>query len=149
MVAEDGGRGRLRVPIPFDPDEAWHPKPRHHVTGTVNGCKIRGVIETTDGRRGLLLGASWSRDNPVRPGDRVTVHVTPEGPQRGDLPDDLAAALDADPRAAAFWDGLAQFYRKAYLRWIAGATRRPQQRAERIVEVVGLLAAGVKQRPQA
>jgi Bacteriocin-protection, YdeI or OmpD-Associated len=29
---------------------------------------------------------------------------------------DVAAALDAHPRAAAFFDSLAQFYRKAYLR---------------------------------
>ena len=43
---------------------------------------------------------------------------------------------------------LAQFYRKAYLRYIDATTRRPGLRAARIAEVVGLLAAGVKQRPR-
>ena len=57
-------------------------------------------------------------------------------------------ALAADPAAGAFFDTLAQFYRKAYLRWIDSTTRRPDLRAARIAEVVGLLAAGVKQRPR-
>ena len=81
-------------------------------------------------------------------GDEVSVELAPEGPQRGDLADDIAAALAADPAAGAFFDTLAQFYRKAYLRWIDSTTRRPDLRAARIAEVVGLLAAGVKERPR-
>ena len=69
--------------------------------------------------------------------------------QRGDLADDIAAALAANPAAGAFFDTLAQFYRKAYLRWIDGTKRRPDVRAARIAEMVDLLAAGVKQRPRA
>ena len=59
-----------------------------------------------------------------------------------------AAALAANPAAGAFFDTLAQFYRKAYLRWIDATTRRPDVRAARIAEVVGLLAAGIKERPR-
>jgi len=82
-------------------------------------------------------------------GDAVIVELEPEGPQRGDLADDFASALEASPAAAAFFDTLAQFYRKAYLRWIDATTRRPEVRAARIAEVVDLLAAGVKERPRA
>lgn len=57
-------------------------------------------------------------------------------------------ALEANPAAAAFFDTLAQFYRKAYLRWIDATTRRPELRAARIAEVVELLAAGIKERPR-
>ena len=57
------------------------------------------------------------------------------------------AALEASPDAASFFDGIAQFYRNAYLRWIDATKRRPEVRAERIAEVVSLLAGGVKQRP--
>ena len=84
----------------------------------------------------------------VVPGDEVSVELTPEGPQRADLAEDLAAALAANPAAGAFFDTLAQFYRKAYLRWIDATTRRPEVRAARIAEVVDLLAAGVKERPR-
>ena len=73
-------------------------------------------------------------------GDEVTVELAPEGPQRGDLADDIAVALAANPAAGAFFDTLAQFYRKAYLRWIDATTRQADLRAARIADV-GLLAA--------
>jgi uncharacterized protein YdeI (YjbR/CyaY-like superfamily) len=72
----------------------------------------------------------------------------PEGPQRGDLAEDVAAALAANPEAGAFFDSLAQFYRRGYLTWIDATMRRPDVRAQRIADVVALLAAGVKQRPR-
>lgn len=144
-----GTRGGVFVPVPFDPDEVWRPKPRHHVTGTVNGVGIRAVIETKGARRGFALGPAWMRDcRSFAIGDTVTVEIVPEGPQRGDLAEDVAAALDANPEAGAFYDSLAQFYRKAYLRWIDATKRSPHLRAERIEEMIRLLAAGLKQRPQ-
>jgi len=81
-------------------------------------------------------------------GDNVTVELAPEGPQRGDLADDIAAALEANPAAGAFFDTLAQFYCKAYLRWIDATSRRPDVHAARITEVVDLLAASIKERPR-
>ena len=140
-----GPRGRVLVPVPFDPDEAWTPKPVHHVTGTVNGRRIRAVIEPGPA---VVLGQAWRRDCGIAPGDRVEVELRPEGIQRTDLAEDVAAALAADPAAGAFFDSLAQFYVKAYLRWIDATKRRPDLRARRIAEVVALLAAGVKERPR-
>ena len=52
-----------------------------------------------------------------------------------------------DPDAGAFFDSLAQFYRRAYLRWIDATKKRPDVRAERIAEVVRLLEQGQKERP--
>jgi uncharacterized protein YdeI (YjbR/CyaY-like superfamily) len=73
------------------------------------------------------------------------VVLAPEGPQREDLAPDLAAALEAKPEAGEFFDSLAQFYRKAYLRWIDATKGRPDVREQRIAETVELLKAGVKQ----
>ena len=136
-----GPRGRAVIAVPFDPDEAWGAKSGHPVGGTINGRQVRGTI--TPGDRGweFILTPMWMRDAGVAAGDDVTVELAPEGPQRGDLADDIAAALNANPAAAAFWDTLAQFHRKAYLRWIDATTRRPDLRAARIAEVVDLLAA--------
>ena len=88
------------------------------------------------------------RDTGVAVGSDVIVELAPEGPQRGDLAHDISAALEANPAAAAFFDTLAQFYRKAYLRYIDATTRRPDLRAARIAEVVDLLANGIKERPR-
>lgn len=149
-------RGRLFVPVPFDPDREWTPKPQHHIHGTVAGCKVRGVITTVDGQRGFLIGASWVRDflpdyqtaDGTGTDEPVAVAIRPEGPQRADLDPDIADALDASPGAAAFFDSLAQFYRRAYLKWIDGTKRRPDVRAQRIAEMVTLLESGVKERPK-
>jgi hypothetical protein len=65
----------------------------------------------------------------------------PEGPQRDDLGEDIAAALGANPNAGASFDSLAQFYRKAYPRWIDATKRRPDLRAHRIAEMIRLLDA--------
>lgn len=43
----------------------------------------------------------------------MNVVLIPEGPQRADLADDVAAALEGTPAAGAFYDSLAQFYRRA------------------------------------
>ncbi|HEY2285632.1 MAG TPA: YdeI/OmpD-associated family protein [Streptosporangiaceae bacterium] len=143
-----GPRGRVIITVPFDPDEAWGAKAEHPVGGTIDGHQVRGSLVPGGGGWALTLGPTWAQHAGVTAGAEVTVELEPEGPQRGDLADDLAAALAASPAAAAFFDTLAQFYRKAYLRWIDGTTRRPELRPARISEVVSLLAAGVKERPR-
>ena len=141
-----GGEGRVFVPVPFDPDEVWGAKSRHAIAGTVAGLRVRGSIQSGAAGHGFLLGPAWLRGCGVAPGDLVTVAIEPEGPQRADLADDIAAALEADPKAGAFFDALAQFYRKAYLRWIDATTRRPEQRPIRINEMVELLREEKKAR---
>ena len=147
-VVVTAGRDRVMVPIPFDPDEVWGSKPRHHIAGTVNGMRLRAVLETLDDGRGFVLGPAWRRDCGIEPGQHVAVHIEPEGPQRDDLPPDLAEALNANPAAGQFFDSLAQFYRKGYLTWINSTQRRPELRAERIAAVIKLLADGQKTRPR-
>ena len=147
VIAADPG-GRAVIAVPFDPDETWGAKADHPVGGTIDGCRIRARLVPAD--RGWVLSLAPKRlcDMGIAIGDDVTVELAPEGPQRNDLADDIAAALAANPAAGAFFDTLAQFYRKAYLRWIDATTRRPDLRAARIAEVVGLLAAGIKERPR-
>jgi len=143
VIAADP-EGRAVIVMPFDPDETWGAKASHPVSGTVGGRRFRTRL--SPGGSGWVLPVRVCTGVAI--GDDVTVELAPEGPQRGDLADDIAAALAADPAAGAFFDTLAQFYRKAYLRWIDATTRRPDIRAARIAEVTGLLAAGIKERPR-
>jgi hypothetical protein len=141
-------RGTVLIPVPFDPDAVWGKKNRHLVGGTVDGRRVRGSVDAIGDGYGLLLGPMWARDCGVEVGSTVAVVLEPEGPQRDDLSPDLAAALAESPAAGAFFDSLAQFYRKAYVRWIEATKRRPDLRAERIAEVIRLLSAGQKERPR-
>jgi hypothetical protein len=147
-VVVPAARGHVLIPVPFDPDTVWGSKPRHHIAGTVNHMRVRGVIEPAGDGYGFTIGPAWLRDCGLAGGDTATVDIEPEGPQRDDLADDIATALDQSPAAAAFFDSLAQFYRNAYLRRIDATKRRPDLRAERITEMIQLLEAGHKQRPK-
>ena len=143
-----GPGGRAVIAVPFDPDQVWGAKAEHPVGGTIDGRRVRGRVSPSGSGWAFTVSPMWIRDACIAVGEEAIVELAPEGPQREELADDIAAALAATPAAAAFFDTLAQFYRKAYLRWIDGASRRPELRAARIAEAVDLLAAGIKQRPR-
>lgn len=142
---EAGKGGRVFIRLPFDPDEAWGRRARHNVTGTVNGQKVRATLAPGPGFHLLSLGAAWRRDNGIGAGDRVSVSIWPEGPQQETMDAGLADALAAEPEAREFFDSLATFYRRNYVRWVEEA-KRPETRARRIAETVRLLKNGVRQR---
>jgi len=147
-VIAAGPRDSAIITMPFDPDEAWGAKAEHPVSGMIGDCRIRARLVPAASGWVLTLAQKRMLGMGIAIGNEVAVELAPEGPQRGDLADDIAAALAASPAAGAFFDTLAQFYRKAYLRWIDATTRRPDLRAARIAEVVRLLEAGIKERPR-
>lgn len=140
--------GRVYLVVPFDPGKVWGPRARYHVRGSVNHCGVRGALEQFGEGYFLPLGPAYRRAHGLQVGDLVDVRLGPEGPQSDALAADIVAALAAEPEASAFFDGLATFYRKNYLRWIEATKRSPEARAQRIAEFVGLMRAGKKARPK-
>jgi hypothetical protein len=136
---------RVFVPIPFDPNLAWGQKVKHYITGAVNSCPVRGPLEGEAGAYRLPLGAAWRRDSGLKAGDAVQVELSPEGPQVDTLPPDVARALASEPAARRFFEGLATFYRKNFMRGIESA-KRPETRAKRVAEMVALLKAGKREK---
>jgi hypothetical protein len=145
-VVVKGKNGAAYIALPFDPDAVWGRQPRHRLSGTLDGLKARFIVESGD--LALRLTPMWRRDCGVELGTKVNVVLWPEGPQKEDLAPDLLAALKAEPKALAFFTDLAQFYRKAYVRWIDATKKKPDERARRIKETVKLLKAGVKGLPK-
>ena len=143
IVAKEGSR--TYIAIPFNPNEVWGVKQRHHITGSINGCTIRGSLGSDGSQYFLPLGAAWRRDNGVEAGAEVQVVMMPEGPQTDTLAPDILAALESQPQARAFFESLATFYRNGYVRWIESA-KRSETRSARIAELLSLLKAGKKQR---
>jgi len=140
--------GRIVITLPFDPAEAWGPRDRYHITGTIDGRPVRGALQVRDRTVALVLGPASGHRHWVRDGDQIEVSVRLEGPQAGQLAEDIAAALDAEPTARRAFDSLATFYRKGWLTWIEATKRRPDLRAERIAQMVQLVKQGYKQRPR-
>jgi uncharacterized protein YdeI (YjbR/CyaY-like superfamily) len=69
-----------------------------------------------------------------------------DAPSTATVPDDLQAALDADPAAAAFFAELNSQNRYAILHRVQTA-KKPETRARRIATFVAMLAAGEKLYP--
>jgi hypothetical protein len=136
---------RTLIVLPFNPNDVWGVKERHYVGGSVNGCQVRGRLDSNGTQFFLSLGSAWRRDNKLEDGATVEVVLFPEGPQSDSLSPDVAGALAAEPEAKAFFDALASFYRKNYVRWIESA-KRPETRSARIAELVKLLKAGKRQK---
>jgi len=67
-------------------------------------------------------------------------------PSRATVPEDLAAALKAKPRAQAFFAGLDSRNRYAVL-YRVQAAKKPETRARRIAELVAMMATGRKLYP--
>ena len=136
---------RTFIALPFNPNEVWGVKRRHYITGSVNGYGVRGSLGSDGTRYFLPLGAAWRRGCGLEASSKVDVVLSPEGPQSESLSLDVAAALDAEPWAKAFFESLATFYRNTYIKWIESA-KRPETRTARIKEMIELLKAGKKQK---
>jgi hypothetical protein len=143
VVAKSGTR--VFVPIPFNPNDIWGVKARHHIRGTVNQHKVRGSLGSDGKQYFLLLGAAWRRDCDVDAGTNVDVVLEPEGPQSENISPDIIRALDAEPKAKAFFESLATFYRNTYIKWIESA-KKSETRSARIREMITLLKQGRKQK---
>ena len=134
------------VAIPGAPASHWGARPRYHVCGTIEGIAVRGCLGVNGQDYFLRLGAAWLRGTNIVPGMQVSVSLDLEGPQEDNLADDIVATLGTNPAAQMFFDGLPTFYRKKYLRWIDSTKRSPDIRAQRIAEMITLLANGQRER---
>jgi uncharacterized protein YdeI (YjbR/CyaY-like superfamily) len=95
-----------------------------------------GWADTNKARVERLLAAGRMRPAGIAAVERAKADGSwsiLDGPIRGDVPDDLAAALAARPPAREHWDAFPPSVRRAALGWIAVA-RRPETRAKRIQE---------------
>jgi len=69
------------------------------------------------------------------------------GPATAEVPDDLAAAIDADPAARAMFDVLTKQNRYAVV-WRVLQAKKPETRQRRIEQFVAMLARGETVHPQ-
>jgi uncharacterized protein YdeI (YjbR/CyaY-like superfamily) len=112
------------------------------VVATVNGYTWRTSVARMGGE--FLLGLSREvRDGAgVQAGDEAEVTIElDEAPREVEVPADLAAALAADPQAAASFEQMAFTHRKEYARWVAEA-KRDETRQRRVAQAVEMIKAG-------
>ena len=115
---------------------------RFPVAATVNGYTWRTSVARMGGESLVGLSRQVREAAGVAAGDTVDVVVLlDEAPREVDLPDELAAALSADPKATKAFDAMAYTHRKEYARWVAEA-KRDDTRQRRISQALEMIRAG-------
>jgi hypothetical protein len=109
---------------------------RAPVRVTVNGHTWRSTVMRYGADYVLPLSRANREAAGVRAGDAVTVALaSDDAPRTVELPDDLAAALDAAPGARAAFDACSFSHRREWVEWVAEA-KRPETRERRVRGVV-------------
>jgi uncharacterized protein YdeI (YjbR/CyaY-like superfamily) len=112
------------------------------VTITINCHTYRTTAVRMGGQFYVPLNAENRAAAGVAAGEDITVDIEPDtAPREVTVPDDLAAAMDDDARAA--YDGLSFTHRKEWVRWVEEA-KKPETRATRIEKTVTGLREGRK-----
>ena len=82
----------------------------------------------------LWTGKAFLKAAGIEPGERLEVRLRPADPDHVEMPEDVAAALRASGRTAA-WEALTPGRRRGLLAPVAQA-KRPETRATRIAKLV-------------
>jgi hypothetical protein len=113
---------------------------RPAVVVRVNGYEYRTTVGVMRGQYLLPFNAERRAESGIQGGDAISVELELDtAPRVVEVPDDLAAALDAAGLRAAF-DALAPSHRKAHVTSVESA-KAAETRARRVEAVVAKLSA--------
>ena len=105
---------------------------------TLNGYTYRSSVATVNGEP-MIGGSAVRQASGVAGGDTVEVDVVIDtAPRTITVPDDLAAALDAEPEARATFDKLSYSNQRFWVEPIEGA-KTPDTRLRRIEKAVATM----------
>jgi len=116
---------------------------RAAVRVTIGGSTARLRLAAMGGHNLIGLSKAARAELGVEIGDTVDAVIElDEGERTVDVPDDLAAALDTDPRLRSAFDALAYSHRKEHVRAVTDA-KRPETRQRRIAATVEKIRASL------
>jgi hypothetical protein len=115
---------------------------RFPVVATVNGYVWRTSVTRMGGEFLLGLNREVRQGAGVQAGDEVAVTIELDvAPRAVEVPDELAAALAADPQVSESFERMAVSHRKEYARWVAEA-KQDQTRQRRVQQALEMIRAG-------
>ena len=134
------GRTSTGIPVPAEVVEALGAGRRPPVRVTIDGrYSYRSSVAPMGGEYLVSLSAEHREASGVAAGDEVEVHLELDtDPREVTVPADLALALEGEPEARAFFDGLSFSRQQWYVLPIEQA-KKPETRQRRVEKAVGLL----------
>jgi hypothetical protein len=130
------------IEIPADVIEALGAGKKPPVRMTVNGYVYRSTVAVMDGHFMVGFSADHRAASGLKGGDPVEVDVEVDTePRTVDVPADLQAALDAEPKARATFDKLSNSL-KGYHVYQVNSAKTDETRQRRIEKSVATLKEG-------
>jgi bacteriocin resistance YdeI/OmpD-like protein/uncharacterized protein DUF1905 len=139
---QGAGKTATGIRIPAKIVEALGKGRKPPVRVTIKGYTYRSTVATVDGEFAVGVSADVRKSAGVAAGDQVDVDIELDNaPREVAVPQDFSAALDRDPAARRFFDGLSYSNRQRFVLSINDA-KTPETRQRRIEKSVGMLHEG-------
>ncbi len=136
------GKTATGIEVPEEIVEGLGAGKRPKVVVTVNGYTYRSSVAPMSGGYWVGFSSEHREATGLGGGDEVDVELELDtAPREVTVPDDLAAALGADPAARRTWDGLSYSNRSWHVLQITGA-KTDETRQRRIAKSVEALREG-------
>ncbi len=141
-TVESNGKTATGIRVPADVMTELGPSKRPKVKVTINGHTYRTSVASLAGSFVFGVSADVRESAGVSAGDEVDVDIEPDTePGTVRVPADLSAAIDEDPDARKFFDGLSYSHRRWYADWIESA-KKSETRERRLTQAVVMLREG-------
>jgi hypothetical protein len=141
-VIELGGKTATGFRVPDEVVAALGSGKRPAVIVRIGSHSYRSTVAVMDGVFMLPLSAENREAAGVLAGDEVEVTLEPDTtPREVAVPDDFAAALDADPAARRTFDALSYSNKRFHVEPITGA-KSEETRQRRIEKSIAILREG-------
>ena len=141
-IRQAEGSTATGIEIPEDVLAALNAGKKPPVRLTVNGYAYRSTIATVDGRSMVGFSAAHRAASGLAGGDAVEVEIEVDTePRQVELPTDLSAALDAEPRARETFDRLSNSMKGYHVSQVADA-KTADTRQRRIEKSIAALREG-------
>ncbi len=138
------GKTATGITVPEDVVTALDAGQRPAVNVTINGYTYRSTIARMRGVFLLPLSAENRAGAGAQAGDVLEIEVTlDDQPRVLEVPPDLAAALDKDPQAKAFFESLSYSNQRWHTQQVDGA-KTDATRERRVAKSIEVLRAGKK-----
>jgi hypothetical protein len=136
------GKTATGIRVPDEIVESLGSGKRPAVSITINGFTYRSSLAVVDGVSMVGVSAENRAGAGVAGGDEVDVDIELDtAPREVTVPDDFAAALDAEPDARRAFDGLSYSNKSWHVLQVTGA-KTDETRQRRIAKSVAALKEG-------
>jgi hypothetical protein len=139
---QQAGKTATGIEIPEEIVEALGAGKRPPITVTINGFTYRSTVAVMGGRFMVGVSAENRAGAGVEGGDTVDVDIELDtAPREVDVPADLAAALDEEPKARSTFEALSYSNKGWHVSQVTGA-KTDETRKRRIAKSVAALKEG-------